>query len=651
MPRRWKGSRTDGPWSAPETWEAAARPLGRRPGAGPARGTWCPGHPSRDPAPSVHVAGTLRFDPDRDTLLTAGLIKVQPGDDPGEAGVDRDDAGARPHGMSADGPRPALEVGTAAKPIPPGHSAVIRLALVPGLDPAFFPALVCDGGRMDLHGAPLSHSWVKLGQPAKPGDTTVTLAGPVSGWRPGDRVIVTSTRIQHVLNDARVEPVGVHSETEERRVRSVEGNRLTLDAPLNFPHDGQGDFRGEVALLSRNVVVESADASSLGDRGHTMVHAGSAGSISHVEFRNLGKPGKLGRYALHFHRAGDTMRGTSVVGASFVQSGNRWVTIHGTNRLLVRDCIGYGSVGHGFFFEDGTEVDNLLIGNLAVQARGGRPLPGQVLPFDENAGAGFWWANCRNALVRNVAVECEEYGFRFDMSASGFDPVLNVRDGDGKRRPVDVRTVPFLRFEGNEAHTQRHHGFNLGGAPHSAARPGVEGVGPDDRHPFAIRNLRVWESRWGFTPAAPCVLVDGCDLSRCEFAFWRPVYDRHAYQGVRMSRNRWPYFEEEGQRQEGQPFPAPLRPVDDRPPVTLITRVEPLGGGRVLVAGVSADDGAVQVVRVNGRELRPTAEAGLAEWRVELEGLSPGPYPVTALTEDAAGHREVTPHRLTVEIP
>ena len=87
------------------------------------------------------------------------------------------------------------------------------------------------------------------------------------------------------------------------------------------------------------------------------------------------------------------MRGSSVIGASIWDSDNRWLTIHGTNYLVVRDCVGYQSVGHGFFLEDGTEVYNVLDRNLAVQAFRGKPLPKQVLPFDQNEGAGFWWAN------------------------------------------------------------------------------------------------------------------------------------------------------------------------------------------------------------------------------------------------------------------
>ena len=82
------------------------------------------------------------------------------------------------------------------------------------------------------------------------------------------------------------------------------------------------------------------------------------------------------------------MRGSTVVGASIWDSGNRWITIHGTNRLVIRDCVGYQSVGHGFFLEDGTEVDNILDGNLAVQATGGGSLarPGPRLRPQRGGG-------------------------------------------------------------------------------------------------------------------------------------------------------------------------------------------------------------------------------------------------------------------------
>jgi hypothetical protein len=85
-------------------------------------------------------------------------------------------------------------------------------------------------------------------------------------------------------------------ETEERIVTAIEGMQLTLDRALEYEHSGEGEYRGEVANLSRNVVVESAEPDIA--RGHTMYHHGSAGSISYAEFRHLGKENTLGRVDL-----------------------------------------------------------------------------------------------------------------------------------------------------------------------------------------------------------------------------------------------------------------------------------------------------------------------------------------------------------------
>src|SRR5262249_49717966 len=154
--------------------------------------------------------------------------------------------------------------------------------------------------------------------------------GRVTGWRVGDRVVLTATGGWERLNRYRMmlrpgksrEPV---AQTEERVIAAIDRDQLTLDKPLSYRHDGGGDYRGEAANLSRNVVVESADPK--GHRGHTMYHRGSSGSISYAEFRHLGKEGVLGKYPIHFHLCGDTMRGSSVTGASIWDSHNRWVAI------------------------------------------------------------------------------------------------------------------------------------------------------------------------------------------------------------------------------------------------------------------------------------------------------------------------------------
>jgi hypothetical protein len=465
----------------------------------------------------VHVAGTLTFDPDRDTQLEVALLKVQPGEGASEDGFDCDAHLSEP---KPGAPLPALLVGTPARPIAAGHTARIRLHAVAGQDRQSCPAIVCCEGRMDLHGAPLSRSWVKLGASARKGDATVTLAEPVSGWRSGDKLILTATSPPGFR--ARAEDLL----TEERTLRKIDGTTLTLDRPLKYEHLGSGEYRGEVANLSRNVIVESADPK--GQRGHTMYHRHSAGSISYAEFRHLGKRGVLGRYALHYHLVGDTMRGSSVLGASIWDSDNRWLTIHGTNYLVVRDCVGYKSVGHGFFLEDGTEVFNVLDRNLAVQAFRGRPLPKQILPFDQNEGAGFWWANSLNTFTRNVTCENAQYGYRFEATpTSRLKLTLSVRQPDGTRRPIDVRTLPFVRFEGNEAHCDGLYGFNLG--------EGVNRVGPDAKHPFVVRDMKIWAVHYAFRPQVPALLVEGMRIHRAAYGVYHPNYDRHVYRNLLIS--------------------------------------------------------------------------------------------------------------------
>ncbi len=286
---------------------------------------------------------------------------------------------------------------------------------------------------------------------------------------------------------------------------------------------GAGDYRGEIANLSRNVIVESADPA--GVRGHTMYHRGSAGSISYAEFRHLGKEGVLGRYSLHYHLCGDTMRGSSVVGASIWDSANRWLTIHGTNYLVVRDCVGYQSVGHGFFMEDGTEVYNVLDRNLAVQAFRGKKLPKQMLPFDQNEGAGFWWANSRNTFTRNVSCDNDQYGYRFEATqTSELKLTLPVMQPDGQRQMVDIRTLPFVRFEDNESHNEGLYGFNLG--------EGVNRVGPDAHHPFVVRGMKIWGTHYAFRPESPSLLVDGMKIWQAGYGVYHPNYDNHAYRDL-----------------------------------------------------------------------------------------------------------------------
>ena len=320
---------------------------------------------------------------------------------------------------------------------------------------------------------------------------------------------------------------GLDSQRQERTITAIEGTRITLNEPLKMVHAGEGNYRGEVANLSRNVIVESADPA--GVRGHTMYHRHSAGSISYSEFRHLGKQHVLGKYALHLHLCRDTMRRSPVVGNSIWDSHNRWLTIHGTDYLIARDNVGYKSIGHGFFLEDGTEVYNVLDRNLAVGATRGQKLPKQALPFDANDGAGFWWTCSLNTFTSNVAAECGNYGFRYEATpTSALKLIFPIRQPDGTRKDLDPRTLPFVRFEDNEVHSSHGlYGVNLG--------EGVNRVGPDAKHPFVVKNLRIWDVHYGFRPQVPNLVVENLNIHKVAYGIYHPNYDNHFYKNVLIS--------------------------------------------------------------------------------------------------------------------
>lgn len=699
---------------------------------------------SDEPIRMIHVAGVLSFSRDAATKLCVGLVKIQSGETASEEGFDCDAHGMDVATLPGQSGRPALEIGTAESPIPAGVTATIRLVYFPGMDKQTLPAIIDCGGRWDVHGAPMKRTWVKLGATATAGDETVRLAEDPGGWNVGDQLLLTASYDDDFRRDR--PKVG----SEVRTIASIDGTTIRLDKPLSGDHIATGHEATEAANLSRNVVIESADPN--GVRGHTMYRRNSSGGISYAEFRHLGKEGVLGKYPIHFHLVRDSMRGAAVIGASIWDSKNRFMAIHGTDYLLVRDCVGYRCVGHGFFLEDATEQYNILDRNLAVRALPGKRLPDQVLDFDDNEGAGFWWANGRNTLTRNVACENGLYGFKFQIErAHGQDPVYAVRQPDGSVSNRDVRTIPFLRFEDNEAHCDGLYAFNFGDDP-----PGS--VHSDRRHPFIARNLRVWQSHYALRSNTWSFLMDGLRIDHAVYGVYHPDYDDHVYRNIYLNTvisepiNRGhddesiqygsftydhltlencrvgrdpliqltctspspgqaghfrnvvirnsashdanvvdlgggprndrlenavvyyfhdmpqpgralkvvsvhfpqlmtggefrsiPHFTGKDVRAAevpDVPFPALLDPIDDLPPATIITSVR-RQGDKVVVRGVSEDNGTISRVSVNGRDAKfLSSHAGVVDWKVELE--PPADHSIRATAADAAGNVEETP--------
>ncbi|MCL4244766.1 MAG: hypothetical protein KJ002_06505 [Candidatus Dadabacteria bacterium] len=160
--------------------------------------------------------------------------------------------------------------------------------------------------------------------------------------------------------------------------------RLGLDIKV----DGQpaAETRAAVALLSRSIrIVSAGDTFNMANPtcdyncfpaapyhfgGHTSVRQGfKEVKIQGVEFYQMGQGGRQGHYPVHFHMARLTPADTFVKDSSVWDSMTRFITIHASQGILVARNVGFMSIGHGYYLEDGTEINNKFYSNIGIFAR------------------------------------------------------------------------------------------------------------------------------------------------------------------------------------------------------------------------------------------------------------------------------------------
>lgn len=291
------------------------------------------------------------------------------------------------------------------------------------------------GGRLNLHGQERV-PWTRITQTAPQGTTTLHLEN--HDWRVNDRIVIAST-------DFRLE------QAEELRITAVNGNTVTVDRPLDYMHYcGTETYRkrsitecAEVGLLDRNITIRGSAASEdtlLG--GHAMFKSGSRIRVEGVSFFRMGQVGRLGRYPVHFHLFGDAA--TSYFRNNTVwRSYNRWVTLHGVQNLRMNKNVGYDTLGHGFYFEDGNEVGNVLMGNLGINAKAG--IDGNLTtPSDDDASV-YWIANPDNHITGNVAAGADHSGFWYSLPEHPLGPSYDPN--------IWPRQTPLDKFHNNVAHS------------------------------------------------------------------------------------------------------------------------------------------------------------------------------------------------------
>ncbi|XP_067084353.1 cell surface hyaluronidase [Osmerus mordax] len=307
----------------------------------------------------------------------------------------------------------------------------------------------------------------------------LNLQDDVQTWQPGDRIVVASTDYSmHQAEEFTLLPCPLCT---SRQVR--------IQGRPQYAHMGEivegVDMRAEVGLLTRNILIYGEmENSCYGNNlcqffnhdtfgGHIKVFGNfSAVHLSQVELRNLGQQREVGRYPLHFHLCGDVdSRGgyrepAYVDGLSIHHSFSRCITVHATNGLLVKDTVGFDTLGHCFFLEDGIEQRNTFYHNLGLLTR-----PGTLLPTDRNdtvclalrdrvfqnyvpspsteckAVSTFWIANPNNNLISNAAAGSQDAGiwYVFHSSPTG--------DSHGLVPDTRPELTPLGVFFNNRVHS------------------------------------------------------------------------------------------------------------------------------------------------------------------------------------------------------
>src|SRR5690606_35078291 len=104
------------------------------------------------------------------------------------------------------------------------------------------------GGTLSLHGD-RTHTWTKLASTAEAGSSSIDVLD-ASGWQVGDEIVLASTDFDP-------------QQAEKRTITAIDGQRLTLDRPLEYMHFGEITFdvdqRGEVGMLTRNIRIQASE--------------------------------------------------------------------------------------------------------------------------------------------------------------------------------------------------------------------------------------------------------------------------------------------------------------------------------------------------------------------------------------------------------
>jgi len=447
----------NGNWTSGATWSA-----GTVPGAGakvyiPAGRIVTYNANSAASVQWVRVNGKLAFTRSADTALTVDTVVVDVG---GE-----------------------WEQGVPGSPIAANVKSVVTFSdggpINTGVDTFFQSRGFLCHGRARICGTTVT-PFVKTTGGLAAGATALNLANSPTGWKAGDRLLITGMKMKDVRDP--VTGYFIPTPTDEvKTVGGVSGAAVTFSGGLidaRTVEFGSFGLYPYVADLERNIVFKSANPSDPTRRGHVMFMHTLDVDVRYALFENLGRTRKdidvtngavvtsppganpRGRYALHFHRGGkdDASVTPAYVQGCVVLSPTSWGYVNHDSFVVFEDNVCHDAFGSGFITENGAELGTFRR-NLCSLVRGRGFIKDGTDTHDlGRSGVGYWFQGGNLTVEDNVATGCGS-GYSYfqrtgvDLGASKVILRQNLIDPEaaGGNDTLNAADTPIMRFKGNTA--------------------------------------------------------------------------------------------------------------------------------------------------------------------------------------------------------
>lgn len=339
---------------------------------------------------------------------------------------------------------------------------------------------------------------------------------PVQGWnRTGE----------HPTWDAEHEYVIAPHDPSRRSSPS----EWSLGDPIPCTEFAGEQYCAEVANLTRDVKIQGTPEG----RAHIFIRSDQPQSIRYAEMRWLAPMidtnAPDGRYALHFHHAGDGSRGSIVQGVVVRDAGDHAFSPHESHGVTFRDTVAYDVVGEAYWWDPGdhtndTHYDRVLALDIKEGRGSHRRMGGVRLGKGEgnkitdstvaaSAGRGFTWLEgSPNEWTMERLVAHHTSGGFFSWTNESGDKQHVVTDFVAYRNSRGLEIGAYgvqFRFDGLVSFDNSHSGVHQHAAPRKSNpsnfpgmvfRNGAASAGYlSTEHAITIANRRNCERRGNLT--------------------------------------------------------------------------------------------------------------------------------------------------------